>query len=257
MNKKLIIGIILSIVIIAVAATIIFMTNSKNNINKDKNTNNTNTLNAEDENNNEVNVVENTDNTMEENIENENQVANSGNILVTYFSLPETRGDAKEDSTVTVNGETLGNTQYVANLIKEHTKADIFRIEPVKEYNISDHQALIDDAKEEQNKNSRPEIKNKINNFEDYDTIFIGYPIWWSDLPQILYTFLESYDFTGKNVYLFSTNGGSGLSGTVSTITDKLSGAKVNQNAFELYRENMEDATREVEVWLKEINIIK
>lgn len=185
------------------------------------------------------------------------QETSTGNTLVAYFSLPETRGDAKEDSTITVNGEDLGNTQYVANLIVEHTGADLFRIEPVKQYNTSDHQALIDDAKEEQNNDARPEIKNKINNFDGYDTIFIGYPIWWSDLPQILYTFLESYDFTGKNVYLFSTNGGSGLASTVSTITNKLDGAKVNQNAFKLYRENMEDAPEEVESWLKEIDIIK
>ena len=177
--------------------------------------------------------------------------------MVAYFSLPETTGEAMEDSTITVNGVTLGNTQYVANLIQEHTGADIFRIEPIKEYNVSDHQALIDDAKEEQNNNTRPEIKDTIDNFNDYDTIFIGYPIWWSDLPQILYTFLESYDFLGKNVYLFSTNGGSGLSGTVSTITDKLSSANVNSNAFKLYRENMEEAPGELETWLKEIGVIK
>lgn len=141
-------------------------------------------------------------------------------------------------------------------MIQEHTGADIFRIEAVKEYNISDHQALIADAKEEQENDARPKIKNKVNNFEEYDTIFIGYPIWWSDLPQILYTFLESYDFTGKNVYLFSTNGGSGLAGTVSTITRKLNTANVNSNAFKLNRDIMEQAPSEVEKWLKEVNII-
>lgn len=182
-----------------------------------------------------------------------NKLTGNSKILVAYFSLPETTGDAKEDSTVTVNGETLGNTQYVANLIKEHTGADIFRIEPVKEYNTSDHAELIADAKKEQEDDSRPEIKNKINDFEDYDTIFIGYPIWWLDLPQILYTFLENYDFTGKNVYLFSTNGGSGLAGTVSTIENKLNTASVNTNAFKLYRDNMEDAPQEVETWLKNL----
>lgn len=249
MNKKIVIGIIAVIVIIAIAVGAIFMTSSNNSSN-----NNTteNLLNAENENNNEANATEDTNDTT-----NTPEVASTGKTLVTYFSLPETRGDAEEDSTVTVNGERLGNTQYVANLIQEHTGADIFRIEAVKQYNTSDHQALIDDAKEEQNNDARPEIKNKINNFEDYDTIFIGYPIWWSDLPQILYTFLESYDFTGKNVYLFSTNGGSGLSGTVSTITNKLSGANVNSNAFKLHRNSMEDATRKVETWLKEIDIIQ
>lgn len=252
MNKKIIIGIIAVIVIIAIAVGAIFMTNSNNS--SDKNTTE-NLLNAENENNNEANLEENTNTTDIE--ANKPETINSEKSLIAYFSLPETTGEAKEDSTVTVNGEALGNTQYVANLIQEYTGADIFRIEAVKEYNTSDHQALIDDAQEEQRQNARPEIKNKINNFEDYDTIFIGYPIWWSDLPQILYTFLESYDFTGKNVYLFSTNGGSGLAGTVSTITSKLNTANVNSNAFKLNRDNMEDAPEEVETWLKEIDIIK
>ena len=255
MNKKIIIGIVAVIVIIAVAAGAIFMVNSNNN-NSNNNTAEENIANTENENNNETNVVENEVTTTNTPEENEQEVANTGKTLIAYFSLPETTGDAKEDSTVTVNGENLGNTQYVANLIQEHTGADIFRIEAVKQYNTSDHQALIADAQEEQRQDARPEIKNKINNFEDYDTIFIGYPIWWSYLPQILYTFLESYDFAGKNVYLFSTNGGSGLAGTVSTITSKLNTANVNSNAFKLHRNSMEDAPEEVETWLKQIDII-
>lgn len=251
MNKKIIIGIVAVILIIAIAVGVIFMTKSNNNSSNNTTENILNAENAENENN-ETNIMKDSDNTTDE-----TEVTTLGKTLVAYFSLPETREDAKEDSTVTVNGEAIGNTQYVANLIQEHTGADIFRIEAVKQYNTSDHQALIDDAKEEQNNDERPEIKNKINNFENYDTIFIGYPIWWSDLPQILYTFLESYDFTGKNVYLFSTNGGSGLAGTVNTITNKLSGANVNKNAFKLNRDNMEQAPREVESWLKEIDIIE
>lgn len=248
MDKKFIIGIIIGIVIIAVAIGTLIMVNSNNN--------NQNVLNTD----NEVQNMEGVDNSNNfqntENANSETKVSNSGKTLIAYFSLPETTGTAKEDSTVAVNGENLGNTQYVANLIEEHTGAEVFRIEAVKQYNTSDHQALIDDAQEEQDNNARPEIKNKIDNFEEYDTIFIGYPIWWSDLPQILYTFLESYDFTGKNVYLFSTNGGSGLAGTVSTIKNKLEVANVNENAFKLNRNNMEDAPEEIETWLKAINII-
>lgn len=252
MNKKIVIGIILAIVIIAIVATAVFIANTNNS---QESSNTENMLNAESKNNMEANTEEDT-NDMTELEETESKVTDDGKTLVAYFSLPEDTGSAREDSTVTVNGERLGNTQYVANLIQEHTGADIFRIEAVKQYNTSDHQALIDDAKEEQNNDERPEIKNKINNFEDYNTIFIGYPIWWSDLPQILYTFLESYDFSGKNVYLFSTNGGSGLAGTVSTITNKLSDANVNQNAFKLHRNTMESAPEEVKTWLKEINVI-
>lgn len=239
MNKKLVIEIILAIIVIAVAIFAVVMVNSNSN----------NNLNALNENNESANnEVENTDNNTD--------TSSNGKTLVAYFSLPENTETAREDSAITVNGERLGNTQYVASLIQGHTGADVFRIEAVKQYNTEDHQALIDDAQEEQRQNARPEIKDKVNNFDEYDTIFIGYPIWWSDLPQILYTFLESYDFTGKNVYLFSTNGGSGLAGTVSTITSELSGANVNSNAFKLHRNSMEDAPEEVETWLKQIDII-
>lgn len=250
MNKKVVIGLIIIIAIVGIGIAV-FMANSNNNSKNDV---------IQDEKNDEI--VNSAENLLdEENTKNENETSNQeentiGKTLIAYFSLPETTGTAEEDSTITINGQKLGNTQYVANLIQEHTKADVFRIEPVKQYNTSNHQELINDAQEEQRQNARPEIKEKINNFDDYDTIFIGYPIWWSDLPQILYTFLESYDFSGKNVYLFSTNGGSGLAGTVSTITSKLSSAKVNSNAFKLNRNNMEQAPTEVEKWLKEINVI-
>ena len=252
MNKKVVIGIIIIIAIIgiAIAGYMAYLNNNTNNIQNEE---------IQNEESNEISNLE--ENLTEENTTNEDETleqetSSNGKTLIAYFSLPETTGTAEEDSTITINGQKLGNTQYVANLIQEHTKADVFRIEPVKQYNTSNHQELINDAQEEQRQNARPEIKEKINNFDDYDTIFIGYPIWWSDLPQILYTFLESYDFSGKNVYLFSTNGGSGLAGTVSTITSKLSSAKVNSNAFKLNRNSMEQAPTEVEKWLKEINII-
>lgn len=252
MNKKVIIGIIVIIAIIGIAIAG-YMAYSNNN------TNNTQNEAMQNEESNEISNSE--ENLADENETNEDETleqetSNNGKTLIAYFSLPETTGTAEEDSTITINGQKLGNTQYVANLIQEQTKADVFRIEPVKQYNTSNHQELINDAQEEQRQNARPEIKEKINNFDDYDTIFIGYPIWWSDLPQILYTFLESYDFSGKNVYLFSTNGGSGLAGTVSTIASKLNSAKVNSNAFKLNRNSMEQAPTEVEKWLKEINII-
>lgn len=241
MNKKILFSILGIIVIIGIVACIVVISNNSKTEEKTENTSTSQTENKEE-------VVSSSNK-----VETKNTATNTGKVLIAYFSLPEETGNAKEDSTITVNGEIIGNTQYVAQLINEKINSDMFRIIPVKEYNIRDHQALIDDAKEEQNLNTRPEIKDKINNFDSYDTIFIGYPIWWSDLPQILYTFLESYDFTNKNVYLFSTNGGSGLAGTVETITNKLSNAKVEKNAFKLHRNSMENAPQEVDNWLKEL----
>lgn len=248
MNKNVVIGFIIIIAIIGIGIAV-FIANSNN-----KQNDTIQNVESNEMSNSEENLPEK--NRINENESSEQETANNGKTLIAYFSLPETTGTAEEDSTITVDGQKLGNTQYVANLIQKYTKADIFRIEPVKQYNTSNHQELINDAQEEQIQDARPEIKEKINNFHDYDTIFIGYPIWWSDLPQILYTFLESYDFSGKSIYLFSTNGGSGLAGTVSTITSKLSSARVNANAFKLNRNSMEQAPTEVEKWLNEINII-
>ena len=179
--------------------------------------------------------------------------------LVVYFSVPETDDPNKkmtteeDNSAIVVDGKVLGNTQYVAMLIAENTGGDLYRIEPKTPY-TTNHKDLVDLAKEEQNKNVRPEIKNKISNFDDYDIIYVGYPIWWSDMPQILYTFFELYDFNGKTVIPFSTHGESGLAGTVSTIKSKLSGATVESNAFTMSRNNMEQAPEEVKSWLKEID---
>lgn len=181
--------------------------------------------------------------------------------LVVYFSVPETDDPNKkmtteeENSAIVVDGKVLGNTEYAAMLISENTKADLYRIEPKTPY-TTNHADLVDQAKEEQNKDVRPEIKNKISNFDEYDIIYLGYPIWWSDMPQILYTFLEIYDFSGKTVIPFSTHGGSGLSGTVSTIKNKLSKAEVKSNAFTMSRDDMEQAPEEIKSWLKEIGRI-
>lgn len=182
-------------------------------------------------------------------------------VLIVYFSLPETEDpknmtDDEESSTVVVDGKVLGNTQYVAQLIANETKGTLYRIEASDAYPL-DHETLVEQAKQEQKDDARPVIVNEISDFEEYDTIYLGYPIWWSDLPQILYSFMESYDFSDKTIIPFSTHGGSGLSDTIDTIQDKLSGANVVTNGFTLSRDDMESAPKEVESWLKEIGAIQ
>ncbi|MCH4167732.1 MAG: flavodoxin [Streptococcaceae bacterium] len=182
--------------------------------------------------------------------------------LIAYFSVPETTDINKqmtqeeENSTIVVNNEVKGNTQYVAEFLERETGGSIYRIEPKIPY-TTNHSDLVAKATEEQNNNARPEILNTISNFDDYDTIFIGYPIWWGDVPQIMYNFLESYDFNGKTVIPFSTHGGSGLAGTVESINSSLSGATVINNALSISRNDMESVPRRVDSWLTELNLIK
>lgn len=103
-------------------------------------------------------------------------------MLVVYFSMPETTNpdnmNAEEEySTVVIDGEVLGNTQYVAYVIQENTGADIFRIEPVTPYPM-DHAELEEVATEEKRNDAMPEISAEVENIEQYDTIFLGYPNW-------------------------------------------------------------------------------
>lgn len=180
-----------------------------------------------------------------------------GKTLVVYFSVPET-SDAKnmteeeENSTVIIDGEVIGNTQYVANVIHQQTKGDIFRIEPKTPY-PTQHATLVDLAKTEQANNERPELNASIRDIAQYDTIFIGYPIWWSDLPMILYTFLDTYDFAGKQIIPFSTHGGSGFANTIKTITEQESNATVLQDGFTVSRDDVQNAEREIVSWLNDL----
>ena len=181
--------------------------------------------------------------------------------LVVYFSMPETDNPQnmtreEENSTVVINGKVLGNTQYVAQLIQEMTDGDIFRILPQKPY-PTDHRTLVDLAREEQEQDTRPAIVGKIEAPEVYDTIFIGSPNWWGDMPMILYTFLEQYDFSGKTLIPFCTHGGSGFSRTIRTMQDKQPGATVIRNGYSLSRSRMERAPSGVAGWLKEIGLKK
>ena len=122
-----------------------------------------------------------------------------------------------------------GNTAIVADMIVEQTGADGFEITPKEDNYPTTYSELTDYAKEEQNNNARPEIASTIENFDSYDTIYLGYPIWWGDLPMICYTFLESYDFSGKTIIPFCTHAGSGNAGTQSKIQSAVPNAEVKE----------------------------
>ena len=179
--------------------------------------------------------------------------------LVVYFSMPETdRADnmtqEEDNSVVVIDGEVLGNTQYMADVIKEQTNSDIFRIEPKTPYPM-DHETLVDIAAKEQNEGARPVIKDFIENPDDYDIIYIGYPIWWSDMPMILYTFFDEYDLSGKTIVPFGTHGGSGFAGTIDTISILEPNARVIENGLTVSRDDIENAENEIVTWVKGLDL--
>lgn len=121
------------------------------------------------------------------------QEVSTDEILIAYFSLPETNTPSdmsgeEENSTVVIDGEVLGNTQYFARVIQSYTKGTIFRIEPQIPYPTA-HAQLVEVASVEKAEQTRPAIKDEITDFERYKVVFIGYPNWWGDMPMILYSF--------------------------------------------------------------------
>ena len=173
------------------------------------------------------------------------------NILVAYFTMPETDGTdtVAGASRVVVDGNLYGNTQYLANLIQERTGGELFEIETVQEY-PGEHDPLVDQAADEQSANVRPELAAHIENLDAYDVIFLGYPNWWGDLPMPLYTFLEEYDFSGKTVIPFNSHGGSRFSGTIETIRRMQPGATVVTDGYTISRNDVGNAGSSLGEWL-------
>lgn len=174
---------------------------------------------------------------IDNNIQNENKKEGSGNInidsskvLVVYFS------------------ET-GNTQKLAKIISDEVGGDFRRIETVKPYPTGEE--LFDYTKNERDKDERPELKELDINIDDYDVIFIGYPIWWYTLPMPLYTFFDTYDFSGKTIVPFNTHEGSGDGGTYSTIKGWEKDATVLDGLAIRGGDMEKDQTTKIQNWLK------
>lgn len=136
--------------------------------------------------------------------------------------------DLQKPKQLVVYFSRTGNTQAVAQEIVSQTGADSFEILPKEPY-VEDYDELLDIARDEQNSGARPELLNQAENLQQYDTIYIGYPIWYGDMPMILYSFLENCDLSGKTIAPFCTSGGSGLSGT----PDKIQGVQPQANVTE------------------------
>lgn len=180
----------------------------------------------------------------------------SSNILIAYFSVPETDGTDTEAgaSRVAVDGEVLGNNEYIAQLIQQETGGDLFAIETVQDY-PGTHEELLEFAYEELQEDARPELATQIENLDQYDTIFLGYPNWNAELPMPLYTFLEENDFSGKTMIPFTTHGGSGFAGTIRTIESLQPGADVYGDGLSISRNSVADAKNDVVDWVSGLNL--
>lgn len=200
-------------------------------------------------------LTSSTDNSSEQGSQSESSTApdnnDSSNILIAYFTAAENSGvDAVASASYSmVNGEPIGRLRAIANMIQTETGGDLFSIRTSVVY-PADGEELIDYAAEEQREDARPELTSHIDNLDKYDTIFVGYPNWWADLPQVMYSFFDEYDFSGKTIIPFNVHNGSRLSGTVNTIKELEPNANVTTDAFTINERNVPDAAAEVKEWL-------
>ena len=154
--------------------------------------------------------------------------------LIVYFS--------RTGEQYSVGNITEGNTAIIAKMIANKTNGDLFEIKVAQDNYPKGYTELTEYAQQEKRNNARPEITGIVENFADYDTIFIGYPNWWGDMPMPIYTFMDGYDLSDKKVYHFCTHEGSG---------------GVKRDGFAIYghtaQNNRTEADKKVSEWLKGI----
>ena len=173
----------------------------------------------------------------------ESNVASSADqTLIVFFS--------RADENYKVGFVDKGNTELMAEMIAQKTGAKTFKIDPVKPY-PKNYKECTEVASTELENKARPEIKEDLN-IDQYKTIFLGYPIWWGDMPMPVYTFLEKHDFTGKTIIPFNTHEGSGLGVSVVRLKET---TKANvTDGFPLrgsdVKNNPENTKSQIDSWL-------
>lgn len=166
------------------------------------------------------------------------KISGDNRTLVTYFSWS-------------------GNGQQMARWIADETGGDLFRIVPAESYG-EDFNSCADRAKNELDNKIRPELSEHIDadTMAQYDVIYIGFPVWWYDLPMPVWTFLEEYDLSGKTVIpFFSHNGSSNGANSVNRVAELAEGATVlTDDALSLRGSSVADSEKEVKDWVARFN---
>ncbi len=159
----------------------------------------------------------------------------SGNskVLVAYFS--------KTGEQYGVGNISKGNTAILAEIISDKTGADLFEIKVLNDNYPDRYRELTQYALTEKQNNERPVLSDKLDDIESYETVFLGYPNWWGDMPMPVYSFLEGYNFEGKKIYHFCTHEGSG------GVTDGL------EMYGHIAQNSLSEAESRVEKWLSSI----
>lgn len=191
--------------------------------------------------------------------ESQTKVSLDGNVLVAYFSrvgntdFPSDVDASSSASILRQENDIVGNTQYLAEVIQQETNGDIFLIQTEEQYPIDYHETDMQ-AKDENANRTKVQLANHIDNMDEYDTIFLGFPTWYYDMPMAIYAFLDEYDLSGKTLILFNTSGGSGLSEAMTEIQEREPKATVVTNGLTVNHNQIADLDiASVQEWLQSL----
>lgn len=181
----------------------------------------------------------------------------SDKVLTVYFSRfgntdYSTEVDTNTSASVVVdNGETYGTTEVIANMIQKEVGGDVYLIETEEKY-TEDFDELRDVNHEEMNNNTLPKLKESDLDISNYDTIFIGYPVWATSVPQAVLSFLSEYDLSGKTIIPFCTHDGYGAGSSYDDIKNALTDVDF-LDGLAIESSNINEAQVMVSEWLKEL----
>ena len=219
-----------------------------------KNTNETGTTDVSQSSNNSVTASTNNSTTTDSGTSVTDQTNSDSSaeirILVLYFSA-QTAVEADAISGATPRIDNIAATEYLAKIIHEQVGGELVKIAAVEKYPLG-YNETADQAKANADSDKRPAITVDVDP-SDYDVIFIGYPIWWYTLPMEMYTFFDTYDFSGKTIIPFNTHAGSRDGGTYETIKD-LEPDAVVMDGLAISGESVKDSSDQVNDWLSGLN---
>lgn len=184
--------------------------------------------------------------------------SSASSILIAYFTwgdntVVEHPENVDIDASTSASVLVPGNVAMMASWIQEETGGDLFSIQVAEPYS-SDYDECLERASEEKAQNARPALVSHVENMDQYDTIFLGYPNWWYTVPMALHSFIEEYDLAGKKIVLFCSHGTGGLARSVQDIEAALpDSCEVEENVIGVYRNDIPGAKPRVQEWLNEI----
>lgn len=189
----------------------------------------------------------------------QNTDENESNILIAYFTwadntVVEDPSSVDADAATSASVLAPGNAAKLASWIRQEVGGDLHSI-VVEEPYSSDYDECLDRAADEKAENARPALASHVDNMEDYDIVFLGFPNWWYTLPMPVLTFVEEYDWSGKTVVPFVTHGTGGLSGTIRDLTAALPEDATILEPIGVYRPEVDDSQTAVQAWIAGLDL--